>query len=605
MIFDTEKLDLFSTNPGVYLMKDSKGVVLYIGKAKNLKQRIRQYFSISGDNRAMVPILTEQIATIDTLLTSDEKQALLLENTLIKKHQPKYNALLKDDKTFLSLFIDTKNPWPKVELVRLKGKPSQKGLYFGPYTNAYAARLTLDLLMRCFPLRQCSDEELKRRKRPCILYEMKRCIAPCVHKCSKEEYDLLVEGVVDFLKGNNKQIARHLKKAMQEASDNLEFEKADAFYQTLKQVIQVSGGRQMVMNPHAKDCDILDLYREEGEVMLVKLLFRNGQISGAQKFFFSSSLDEDTEILHRFLLQHYEMSPSLPEKILIRDTLPDREVLEDILKEQCEKKIKIQVASKKEKENLLKLAYENAKAAFTQEKSSKQQQEKLLLELQEKLGLKRYPKVIECFDTSSTSGSNLVASKVCFRDGIKDPKGKRLFTIKGINKPDDYQALHQTLARRLLKGKEEEDLPDLIIVDGGKGQLNIALEVLEELDIISIEVIALTKDKARHDKGMTQEKIYLPHHKEPILLEIRSSLLFFLQRIRDEAHLAAISFHQKRQRKEISKSTLDELPGIGPKKKAALLKVFGSVEHIRQATIEELKAVKILSEKDIQRLKDL
>ncbi len=273
MKFDPKALDLFPTRSGVYLMKDASGNVLYVGKAKNLKARVKQYFSLSSDARAIIPLLIKQIAEIDTIITPDDKEALLLENTLIKKHQPKYNALLKDDKTFLSLYINPKDPWPKITLMRIKGKPSVKGLYFGPYTHAIAARQTLDLLARIFPLRQCSDEEFKRRTRPCILYDMKRCIAPCVGKCTKQEYDLYVEGVVDFLKGNNTAILKSLKKAMAEASQQMEFERAALLLQTIRQIEHVISSKKVVVNPSANDIDALSVYREGSDMMLVKALF--------------------------------------------------------------------------------------------------------------------------------------------------------------------------------------------------------------------------------------------------------------------------------------------------------------------------------------------
>lgn len=599
MAFDIKLLEHFPTQPGVYLMKDSSGTVIYVGKAKQLKNRIKQYFALSGDNRAMIPFLIRQVAHIDTIVVPSEKEALLLENTLIKKHQPKYNAILKDDKTFVSLMINTQHPWPMIRIVRNKGVPKPGGLHFGPYTSAYSARQTYELLTRLFPLRQCSDEELKRRTRPCLLYSIKKCIAPCVGKCTKEEYDIFVDGAIKFLKGQDKEILKDLYTKMKSASDNREYERAASILQTIRQIEHVVQSQTVVVKVNGKNSDALALYREGEEVMLVQLLFREGKLVGSEHYPFTNILQDDDELFSSFILQHYQHQEGLPEEIVVPIALKNGDLIAEILRDSHKKKIAILNPQKGEKRALVGIAEQNAKATFEQEKNHQELKEKMLLDLQETLKLNRYPKRIECFDTSNISGTDPVASMVAFTDGEKDAKRTRLFKIKTTHKPDDYGAMREVLTRHLARSKEKADLPDLIIVDGGKGQLNIALEVFKELDIASVDVISLAKEAGRHDKGMTAEKVFLPEHHDPINLNPRSSLLFLLQKVRDEAHRKAIGFHRDRRKKRTITSALDTIPGIGPIKRSRLLQHFGSVEKIRQATDEELSAVKGITKKDI------
>ncbi len=593
MSFDVNQLKHFPNEPGVYLMKDREGTVLYVGKAKALRKRIKNYFSPGQDGRAMVPFLTAKVDTIDTIVVRTEKEALLLENTLIKRHQPQYNAVLKDDKTFVSLMINEKHPWPQVRLVRYKGKPPEKGRYFGPYTSAHSARQTYDLITRLFPLRQCSDEELKRRKRPCLLYGMKRCIAPCVNKCTHEEYDRYVEGAAKFLTGEDKQILKNLYIEMEAASEALQFEKAASLLKTIRQIEHVTETEQIVDKAGGISCDAWGLYRLGDEVVIVVLLVREGKLVGSEQDRFNQVAADDEELLESYLLQHYKKHPA-PKEVLLPFSLSN--ALAEIIGAKCHTPLI------GEKKALVKLAGHNAKTLFEQ-RDPEALAEKTLLELQEIVHLSRYPKRIECFDTSNISGSDLVASMVAFTEGMRDSKRQRYFHIRGITKGDDYAALHQVLSRRLIRAKEENDLPDLIIVDGGKGQLNIALEVFKELDIATVDLMSLAKEGARHDKGMTQEKIFLPHHAEPLLLPLRSPLLLMLQKIRDEAHRVAIGFHRKQRSKRTLTSTLDNLPGIGPKKRGQLLRKFGSVKRILEATPEELSEIKGISKKDIETIK--
>jgi len=580
-------LDSLPKEPGVYLMKDGMGKILYIGKAKQLRQRVKQYFVPGRDGRMMVPFLTCQIKAIETIVTFSEKEALLLENNLIKQHQPKYNVLLKDDKTFISLTINHKHQWPMIKVTRYRGKQKGNALHFGPYTSAFAARQTLDLMTRIFKLRQCSDRELTSRTRPCLLYSIKRCLAPCVDQCTREEYEQEVKNAIDFLKGNDQKVMNQLKKERDKASENLEYERAGALHKTIEQIEHVTRSRQSIIRSKGKDCDIFALYHEGTRHIIAKLMYREGRLVGADHFKFIELASTDEEIWESFLLQHYQEKG--PPEVLLPIQLKQQKALEEILS------LSLHSPQKGEKYHLLKLAEKNAKALFTDQQSK----EELLLDLQETCDLSHCPVRIECFDTSNISGTDLVACMVGFTDGKRDKEKTRLFKIKGVQKSDDYGAMREVLTRHYTKAKDKDELPDLTLIDGGKGQLNIALEVFKELEIANVDVISLAKEEGRHDKGLNFEKIFVPHKKDPLFLSPRSPTLFILQQIRDEAHRVAISFHRKRRSKRLIHTELDEIPGIGPKKRTILLKTFGSVKQVKEATKEALKKIDGLNSRDI------
>lgn len=599
MTFDPKTLALYPEEPGVYLMKDESGTVLYVGKAKNLKARIKSYFAAGRDEREMVPYLIAQVAAIDPIVALTEKDALILESTLIKRHQPKYNVLLKDDKTFVSLML-SRHQWPMLRLVRYKGKPKDDGRYFGPYTNALAARQTYDLLLRLFPLRQCSDSELASRDRPCLLFEIKRCCAPCVNKCTPEEYKHHVDGVSRLLKGQDKEFIRELKREMEEASNELNFEKAHAILQSLKQLEHVLNVSH-IDNPNAEDCDTIGLYREADAVLIAILEFRKGKVVASEHFSFHRIAASDEELLESFLLQRYKQATNTPKAIFVPTALSD--AVEEILSESTGKKVCVTAPKMGRKKDLIEMAFRNAKALFVREQDARSLREKQLLDLQETLRLTRFPRRIICFDTSNIAGTDPVASLVCFVNGQKDPSRMRLFKIRG--KGDDYSAMKEVIRRYFIREKEKQDLSDLVILDGGKGQLNLALEVFQELSIASIDAIGLAKEDARHDKGLTRESVYLPHQKEPLQLDPHSPLLFLLQTIRDEAHRVAISYHRKKRSERTIASELDSLKGIGPVKKKRLLQKFGSVKAIRAASDEELLSVPGIGMKDIAMLREM
>lgn len=594
MSFDQKKLDLFPTQPGVYIMKDEKGEVLYVGKAKNLRVRVKQYFTPGRDGRLVVPYLVARVAGIETIVVFSEKEALLLENTLIKQHQPHYNALLKDDKGYIALKISFKEKWPSIKLVRYKGKPEPDGLYFGPYTSAKAARKTLDLLNKLFPLRQCSDEELARRVRPCLLFEMKRCAGPCVDKCTKDEYEIHLKRTIAFLRGQDREVLKDLYEEMERRSENLEFEKAGQILNAIRYIEHIIE-TQHVDRLLGRDADALGLFRHANDVVLSLLLFRSGKLIGSRHYDFNHIGENDEELINSFLLQHYESDMETPTEILLPFKLSNHYIVEELLSIKQKRKVSLLFPRRGDRKALLEMAQVNAEAYFKSQKDEQHFNEQLLLEMQENLSLSRYPKTIECFDTSNTSGIEPVASMVTFTEGKKDGKRYRLYRLHIDNKHDDYAAMYEVLFRRYKRAKDENTLPDLVVVDGGKGQLGIAQKVFEELNVTGVDIIGLAKEQGRHDKGMTEEQVFLTGAKEPIMLKRNSPILFLLQKMRDEAHRFAITFHRKRRSKKVLRSSLDDIPGIGPKKRKALIKHFGSVKNIRESSVDELSAVKGIS----------
>ncbi len=594
MPFDKNLLNDIPEKCGVYIMKDAFNRVLYIGKAKNLKNRIKQYF-LGKDTRSNISFLIDQIFSIETIIVTNDKEALILENTLIKKHQPKYNILLKDDKTYISIMINTSHKWPMIKLVRLKSQPQDKNLYFGPYTNVKAARSIKDLLLKLFPLRQCSNSELQNRSRPCILYDIKKCVAPCVKKCTKKDYDILVKNVVLFLKGKDSSILKTLKNKMKIASKNLEYEKANEYLNLINQIKHIRLN-QFVDISIAKNTDVLGIYQEDHFVMIVKLIFINGRLTTSEHFSFFEIISSKQEILETFLLQHYSQTSSFKE-IIIPLKLKNKKNIEKILSN-YHKKIKITYPLKGKKKKLLKLSFENAKALFNQQKNQKSLKEKKLLHLQESLNLTNFPHHIVCFDTSNLAKTAQVAAMVTFIDGEKEKSKQKLFKIK-TQKKGDIAAFEEILYRHFSKIKI---FPDLLILDGGKAHLNIAIKTLDKLNIANIDVISISKESAKHTKALTKEKIFIPHLKEPIFINPTSPTLFLLQKIRDEAHRVAITFHKKLRSKKTISTKLINIPGIGSKKTQALLKRFKSIENLKKAQKKDLEKLKILNSKDIEKI---
>ena len=593
MIFDVEKISSFPQESGVYIMRDQSKKVIYVGKAKNLRKRVKQYFLSSGDSRPQVPFLILKVRFIETIVVSSEKEALLLENTLIEKYKPQYNIFFKDDRSYVYIQI-TNHVWPRICLKRHRDNLN-KDRCFGPYISIVSARHTFDMLKKIFPLRQCSDMEFITRKRPCLLFQMGRCVAPCVGRCSQKEYENLVNSVIQFLKGNDKKLIKELYNNMQKASDQLDFERALDILQTINS-IEKTIEKQSVYSIDGGDEDLLAVYRQGDEVGVTKMMIREGKLCGAKNYFFSEVIQDDADILRSFILQHYYHDA--PKKILISSQIENAPILSEIISENKKHKISILCPVRGNNKTRIDMAYNNARTSFHKEKDEQSLRKQCLLQMKEVLKLVNYPECIECFDVSHISGSCSVAAMVVFMQGVPNKSQYRKFHIKTVSVPDDYAAMKEVLLRRY--SRKEKERPSLLIVDGGKGQLNIALEVLKSLHISDMDVIGLAKDEGRHDKGVTSEKIFIPLSKDPIILDSNSKLLFMLQQIRDESHRFAIEFHWQQRSKNMTVSILEKIPGIGPAKKKALLKYFGSTKKIRQASQEELAKVNRLSHTDIK-----
>lgn len=589
-----EKLAAFPSDPGVYIMKGSCNRILYIGKAKNLERRVRQYF-LGGDGRAHIAQLVPQVEEIETIVVRSEKEALLLENNLIKEHKPKYNVLLKDDKNFIALRIDEKSLYPTISIVRYRGKPKEGGTYFGPFTSAHKAKEMLDLAERLFPLRQCSDEELKRRTRPCILFDMGRCIAPCVKRCTDKEYEETVKRCVRFLRGKDEETLEILRREMESASEALEFEKAAEILKKIR-AVERSMERQHVDIPFGFDGDIIGFYRQGGEVTISKIVMRSGRLLSMMPFHFSHLASDDEEVLTTFLMQHYAGLFEYPEEVIVPFALSLS--LGELLSEEAKSSFALLHPKRGDKLALLEIAMKNAEVEFTRKRNEESEIDEMLTRLKEALHLKRYPERIECIDNSSFGLKESVSAIVTFEDGKPARSKFRTFRIKAATPGSDTGAMYEVLTRRF--SKKGEILPDLLIVDGGRAQLSEALRVFKECNIITVDLIAMSKEEGRHDKGQTAERIWLAGRKDPVSLVKSSKELFLLQKIRDEAHRFVLSFQKKRRSKAALKSELEEIPGIGPKKRKSLLTQLGSLKGIKEATLDQLKAINGISLRDAE-----
>lgn len=574
------------TSPGVYLMKNNSGEVIYIGKAKNIKTRIRQYFQSKSDNRFTIPFLISQITTIDTITVRNEIEALILENNLIKKYKPKYNILLKDDSSFFNLVINKKELWPKIYLERSKKlqKSDKQKLIFGPYPKAEEAKKLLNSLLKLFPLRTCSNKEFLKRSRPCILFDMKKCLGPCVHLCSHQEYSDVLENAILLLQGKNSSILTNLQQQLKTSIKEEQFELSTKIYKTI-QLFKELIKNQEVDNLPLKASDILGIYQENNKIALSILSIQQGKLLNKYQILVHEILQTKEEIISSFLIQYYSNQPSVPLEILLPFPINSK-LIQETLFSLIKRKIKIIVPKQKLKKSLINLAINNAKNYLKQKlNSSANNHSYVLLQLFETCLLQNYPSDIDCFDTSHLFGEHPVGVCISVKNGIFNKKNYRKFLIKTHSTQNDHAMLEEIITRRY--SKEKTGFPDLIIIDGGKGHLETAYKILHKLEITSIDVIALSKENQKHNKSLVQEKIFTKNHDFSLSLSKESDLLFFLQRIRDEAHRFAISFH-KNQRNKYSLISTIKIPGIGEKKTKVLLNYFGSWNKIFQASYEEL-----------------
>jgi len=590
--FDISRLSLYPSSPGVYIMKNASGKILYIGKAKNIRTRLRSYYSQTGDARHSVNFFLPRVAEIETLVTNNEKEAFLLENILIKKHQPSYNIQLRDDKTYISLKIDLKKKYPRLQWVRKRKK--DKALYFGPYSSASSVRNTVRFLEKIFPLRTCSDNVMKNRSRPCIRRQMGHCLAPCVLPVAEKEYKEQVNGVILYLRGNMKQLEKQLRKQMQIHSKALRFEKAAELRDKIH-AIENTLEKQTIANEKSRDLDVIAHHAAEGSICLVSFQYRMGVLSATRSFIFKQHEREIPEIYYSFFGQYYTEESFITRQIIVGEVPSEKNLLEQWLSDQKGSGVTILKPQRGKPLSLLELARENAKEKLRIKIEGQRDLSLVLDSLQRKLGLPQSPYHIEGFDISNIQGRLAVGSLVVFMNGKPDSSKYRRFKIQTVTGSDDFAMMHEVVKRRYKRVKEEgKPLPNLVLIDGGKGQLNAARRALEHLELGDMSIIGLAKSRLKEDrkkpgkKAFTGERIFLPNRKNPVILKPGSPALFLIQKIRDEAHRFAIGFHKKLRSKSQRRSILDEIPGIGPKRKKALLKHFGSLKAIRQASLEEI-----------------
>ncbi|WNG25267.1 excinuclease ABC subunit UvrC [Cystobacter fuscus] len=588
------KLEALPTEPGVYLMKDRRGEVIYVGKAINLRNRVRSYFTRTGDARAFVSLLDKFLGDLETVIVHNEKEALLLENELIKKHKPRFNVLLKDDKQYISLRLDRKQSYPRLEVVRRYEKDGAR--YFGPYSSASAIRETLRVINRFFHLRTCTDHVLANRKRPCLLHQIGRCPAPCVYPVPEDEYRKSVDEVMLFLEGKAGELVDGLRARMKQASAELKFEEAARIRDQLR-AIERSLERQKVATTDFKDQDVFSFHREGDRLLVYVLYVRQGRLNGGQAFPLGSQEFPDEELLPSFVNLYYDQGNFVPEEVLLPLDVEEREGLEALLTERKGDRVRVMVPKRGEKRDLVEMAQKNAEQAALERRRTKDETENVLRRLQDRLGLRRLPRRMECFDISHFQGASIVASQVAATDGEIDKSRYRRYRIKTLEKQDDFASMHEVITRRLKRGREEEDLPDLLVIDGGKGQLASALAAAKDLGVEGVDIISLAKsrDLEVHDRdeesAQSPERVFLPHRKDPIVLRQNSAELYLLTRLRDEAHRFAITFQQKSMRRGNFRSALDDIPGVGATRKKLLLRHFGSLKRVRESTIEELAEV--------------
>ncbi|SJZ65877.1 Excinuclease ABC subunit C [Trichlorobacter thiogenes] len=593
----------FPTSPGVYLMRDTAGTILYVGKARNLRQRVSNYFG-NTDGRPQVRFLMARVATIEFTITDTEKEALLLENTLIKQHQPRYNLNLKDDKTFFSLQIDLHKPFPRFQVVR---KVSRDGArYFGPYASASAAREVLRQLQRMFPLRHYPLKSCMNRPRPCLYHQIGQCSAPCHKLISAEEYGLLVEGAVLFLEGKSKDLVAGFKTRMKDAAEGMRYEEAARWRDLLRAIDTTLEHQKMVSQ--GGDSDILGL-ASNGDSLTVAVLFvRGGNLSGSTALHGSGGLDT-ADALTAFIQRYYHEERFIPDELLLPLPVEASQALEEWLSELKGRKVRLHQPRRGDKLDLVNLAGRNAQAALLEKTATSRSQDRTLEELQQKLSLPSLPRRIECYDISTLQGRHSVGSGIAFLDGLPDKARYRRYRIRNSQGQDDFGMLQEVFARRFSPERIQQwGLPDLVVVDGGIGQLNSTLAVVTELGLSEqLAVVSLAKSRVKGDGKdihveRTEERVFLPGRRNPLRLRQDSAPLKLLAAIRDEAHRFAITYHRSLRDRATLRSALRDIPGIGPKLERLLLTQFGSLEGIKNATVEELATVAGVSQELAQQI---
>ncbi|MBX7110546.1 MAG: excinuclease ABC subunit UvrC [Dehalococcoidia bacterium] len=594
--------------PGVYIMRDVRGDVLYVGKATNLRSRVRSYFGSSRSLEPKVLALAQLVVTVDHVLTRNEAEALLLEATLVKRHQPQYNVRLKDDKHYPYLKVDVQNPWPRVTITRRVEADGAR--YFGPYASAGSVRRTLDVVKKLFPWRSCTKPITGTDPRPCLDYYIKRCIAPCTAFCTKEEYDEVINQTVLFLDGRSREVLDHVEAEMLKASDDLEFERAARLRDQAEAIRRVTERQQMATTTPL-DADVFALARSGDEACVQVFFVRGTAVADTDSFMLDGTQDaSDAEVLSAFLAQFFESATYVPRNVLLSMRPDDLEELQAALRERRGSAVEIRVPERGELRQLVASAEENARSTLAAHRvrwmSDRDKTQAAMTLLQDELDLPAPPNRIECYDISTIQGTNTVASMVVFEQGAPVNGQYRRFRIKTVEGQDDFASMREVLTRRFSRlaasrrrrreatvtqaetaevdAAEEEPtawdiVPDLVIIDGGKGQLGAALDVMRDLELADVPVCGLAK---------REEEVFVKDVDEPIVLPRDSQALYLIQRVRDEAHRFAITYHRKLRGQSAQRSVLDSIPGVGPRRKRALLRKFGSVRALQEASVEEI-----------------
>ena len=588
-----QKIPNLTKSPGVYKMLSEKNEILYVGKARNIPNRLKSY--VAGNH---LPIRTERMLSLtknlETTTTASESEALLLEANLIKKHKPRFNILLRDDKSFPFIFIGNKDKWPQIK--RHRGKKNREGFFFGPFASAGSANWTIKMIQKIFQLRVCDDTVFKNRERPCILYQIKRCSGPCVGYVKKDDYKKSVEDAIEFVSGKSRKIQKNLSALMEKSSEDLDFEKAAILRDRIKS-LNIIQSSQRINEANLVEADVIAGYKESGKTCIQVFFYRSKQNWGNQAFFPKHDPDENlNDIINSFISQFYE-NKSVPSSIIINEEIKEKGLIEKALTKKEGKQINISVAKKGSKLNVISQAIKNAKDSLNRKLYESQNNKELFEEVTKKFDLEGIINLVEVYDNSHNQGSNSVGALIAYGEEGFIKKRYRKFNIKlEKNEQDDYGMMKEVLNRRFKRAVQEKDnyltMPDLVLVDGGKGQYSVARETMNELGLHDIPIIAIAKGKFRNSGNET-----FFHNGKEFKFEKNDPTLFFLQRIRDEAHRFAISAHRAKRKKGISKSLLDQIDGIGSVRKRSLLNHFGSARAVESASLDEIKSVEGVEEK--------
>jgi excinuclease ABC subunit C len=599
-----EQLNRLPDSPGVYLMRDAEGNILYVGKAANLHHRVRSYFGAGQRLSPKLERMVARVADIDFFVAASEQEALILELNLIKQYHPRYNVRLKDDKTFPYLKIDTNEDWPRVYVTRRLEQDG--GRYFGPFASAGSVRQTLKVLQGIFPFRTCSKTITGTDSRACLEYHMGRCLAPCIGAVSQKEYAEVINEVILFLEGKPERVVRELKARMNKAAEALDFEKATLIRDRIQAIHEVVEGQRIAATVRGEQ-DVIAFAQDRDQAYVQVFFVRSNKLTGRESFLLQGTRQEEPrQIMTSFIKQFYASSPFIPPLLLLQYAVEDAQVIKDWLQGKRGGRVEIQIPRRGRKKQLIDIVAENARQGLEQlkikEMAAPRALDVALAEIERELNLQGLPLRMEAYDISNIQGRSAVGSMVVFEKGKPKPAHYRRFKIKTVLGANDYAMLREVLQRRFkrsLKGDTSASdtwkiMPDLILIDGGKGQLNAALSVLNEIGS-SVSIASLAKEN---------EEIFIPRRKEPVILAKSSPGLQLLQRLRDEAHRFAVSYYTKVHRKKTFTSALDSIPGIGPKRKRALLRQFGSVQRIREASVDELVAATGMTQSQAKRIKE-